>query len=107
MAVVDEEAAPRIPKTIRYQRAPFKRASTSGCIKRENARPSQLPTPNQIMAEGASADQVHTESADMRDAHAALQALDRAEARFGPVQVLVNSAGAAGAVRRAHPADLT
>jgi NAD(P)-dependent dehydrogenase (short-subunit alcohol dehydrogenase family) len=50
---------------------------------------------DQLMAEGASADQVHTESADMCDANAALQALDRAEAQFGPVQVLVNSAGAA------------
>ena len=50
---------------------------------------------DQLMAEGANADQVHTESADMRDATAALHALDRAEAQLGPVQVLVNSAGAA------------
>jgi NAD(P)-dependent dehydrogenase (short-subunit alcohol dehydrogenase family) len=58
----------------------------------------------QLMSEGASADQVHTESADMRDANAALQALDRAEAQFGPVQVLVNSAGAA---QRVPVDDLT
>jgi NAD(P)-dependent dehydrogenase (short-subunit alcohol dehydrogenase family) len=59
---------------------------------------------DQLMSEGASADQVHTESADMRDANAALQALDRAEAQFGPVQVLVNSAGAA---QRVPVDDLT
>ena len=50
----------------------------------------------QLMAEGASADQVHTVSADLRDANAALQALDQAEAVAGPVQVLVNSAGITG-----------
>lgn len=49
----------------------------------------------QLIREGASADQVQAVSADLRDASAAVQALDQAEAQFGPVQVLVNSAGAA------------
>jgi len=49
----------------------------------------------QLIREGASADQVQALSADLRDASAALHALDQAEAQFGPVQVLVNSAGAA------------
>jgi NAD(P)-dependent dehydrogenase (short-subunit alcohol dehydrogenase family) len=41
------------------------------------------------------ADRIHTVVADLRDAQAALAALDSAEAAFGPVDVLVNSAGAA------------
>ncbi|MDI9232936.1 SDR family oxidoreductase [Limnohabitans lacus] len=41
------------------------------------------------------ADRIHTVAADLRDAQAALAALDSAEAAFGPVDVLVNSAGAA------------
>jgi len=39
--------------------------------------------------------QVHTVAANLRDAHAALSALDAAEGAWGPVDVLVNSAGAA------------
>lgn len=42
-----------------------------------------------------SADRIHTVAANLRDATAALNALDSAEAAFGPVDVLVNSAGAA------------
>lgn len=42
-----------------------------------------------------SADRIHTVAANLRDATAALKALDSAEAAFGPVDVLVNSAGAA------------
>ena len=42
-----------------------------------------------------SADRIHTFAANLRDAHAAVVALDSAEAAFGPVDVLVNSAGAA------------
>ena len=38
---------------------------------------------------------IHTVAADLRDAGAALAALDSSEAAFGPVDVLVNSAGAA------------
>ena len=38
---------------------------------------------------------IHTHAADLRDANAALAALDAAEAALGPVDVLVNSAGAA------------
>ena len=41
------------------------------------------------------AERIHTVSANLRDATAALAALDSAEAAFGPVDVLVNSAGAA------------
>jgi len=38
---------------------------------------------------------IHTHAADLRDASAARAALDAAEAALGPVDVLVNSAGAA------------
>ena len=41
------------------------------------------------------AHRIHTHAADLRDAGAALAALNAAEAAFGPVDVLVNSAGAA------------
>jgi NAD(P)-dependent dehydrogenase (short-subunit alcohol dehydrogenase family) len=41
------------------------------------------------------ADRIHTVAASLRDATAALAALDSAEAAFGAVDVLVNSAGAA------------
>jgi NAD(P)-dependent dehydrogenase (short-subunit alcohol dehydrogenase family) len=47
---------------------------------------------------------VHTVAADLRDASAALAALDSAEAAFGPVDVLVNSAGAA---KRTPASELT
>ena len=47
---------------------------------------------------------IHTHAADLRDAQAALAALDAAEAAFGPVDVLVNSAGAA---RRTPAPELT
>jgi NAD(P)-dependent dehydrogenase (short-subunit alcohol dehydrogenase family) len=40
-------------------------------------------------------DRIHTHAADLRDASAAHRTLDAAEATFGPVDVLVNSAGAA------------
>jgi NAD(P)-dependent dehydrogenase (short-subunit alcohol dehydrogenase family) len=40
-------------------------------------------------------ERIHTVAANLRDAAAALNALDSAEAAFGPVDVLVNSAGAA------------
>ncbi len=47
--------------------------------------------------------QVRTHAADLRDAGQALAMLDAVEAAGGPVDVLVNSAGAA---RRTPPADL-
>lgn len=47
---------------------------------------------------------VRTLAADLRDAAVALAALDAAEKAHGPVDVLVNSAGAA---RRTPPAELT
>ena len=49
-------------------------------------------------------DRLQTHAADLRDAQAALAALDAAEAALGPVQVLVNSAGAA---KRTPAAELT
>lgn len=50
------------------------------------------------------ADKVRTVAADLRDAAAALAALDAAEKLHGPVDVLVNSAGAA---KRTPTAELT
>ena len=47
---------------------------------------------------------VHVVSADLKDAAAALAAIDDAEKALGPVDVLVNSAGAA---KRTPPAELT
>ena len=47
--------------------------------------------------------EVHGFAADLRDPASALAALDQAEQAAGPVQVLVNSAGAA---RRTPPAEL-
>jgi len=41
------------------------------------------------------ADRIHTVAANLRDSAAALSALDSAETALGPVDVLVNSAGAA------------
>lgn len=53
---------------------------------------------------GDAAARIATFAADLTDPEAALAALDRAEERFGPVDVLVNSAGAA---RRVPPDELT
>ena len=47
---------------------------------------------------------VHIAGADLVDARQALQAIDDAESALGPIDVLVNSAGAA---RRTPPAELT
>ena len=47
---------------------------------------------------------IHTHAADLRDASAAQASLDAAEAALGPVEVLVNSAGAA---KRTPPSELT
>lgn len=56
-----------------------------------------------LRAEHAQA-RVHTHAADLTDPQQALAALDAAEAALGPVQVLVNSAGAA---RRTPVDELT
>ena len=50
------------------------------------------------------AERIHTVAANLRDATAALVALNAAEAAFGPVDVLVNSAGAA---KRTPASELT
>lgn len=57
-----------------------------------------------LLASGPSGAEVHTITADLTDAAAAASALERAEAMAGPVDVLVNSAGAA---KRTPAADLT
>lgn len=57
-----------------------------------------------LIAQGHAGDRVHTQAADLRDPAQALAAIDAAEAALGPVQVLVNSAGAA---RRTPPEELT
>jgi NAD(P)-dependent dehydrogenase (short-subunit alcohol dehydrogenase family) len=56
------------------------------------------------MQQLGAATKVRTVAADLRDPAAAITALDAAEQAQGPVDVLVNSAGAA---KRTPPADLT
>jgi NAD(P)-dependent dehydrogenase (short-subunit alcohol dehydrogenase family) len=56
---------------------------------------ANLDKARQTLQTQFAADRIHTVAADLRDAQAALAALDSAEAAFGPVDVLVNSAGAA------------
>jgi NAD(P)-dependent dehydrogenase (short-subunit alcohol dehydrogenase family) len=58
----------------------------------------------QLLDKAGERAQVHAVAADLTDAVAAAQALARAEALAGPVDVLVNSAGAA---RRTPAAELT
>lgn len=57
--------------------------------------PAHLQAARAQLAAQHPAEHVHTVAADLCDAAAALAALDAAEAAFGPVDVLVNSAGAA------------
>ncbi len=57
-----------------------------------------------LAAQPGAADRVATFAADLTDAAAAQAALDQAEHAFGPVDVLVNSAGAA---KRTPPDELT
>ncbi len=64
-------------------------------------QPTALSAPS---APAAPLSRVHTFAADMCDPASALRALDAAEAHFGPVDVLVNSAGAA---RRTPVDELT
>jgi NAD(P)-dependent dehydrogenase (short-subunit alcohol dehydrogenase family) len=56
---------------------------------------ANLDQARQILQTQFAADRIHTVAADLRDAQAALAALNAAEAALGPVDVLVNSAGAA------------
>ena len=57
--------------------------------------PQTLEEARQQLVKQHAGAQVQTVSADLTQAEAALKALDQAEAGLGPVQVLVNSAGAA------------
>ncbi|MEN9888045.1 MAG: Gluconate 5-dehydrogenase [Pseudomonadota bacterium] len=57
--------------------------------------PAHLQAARAQLATQHPAERVHTVAADLCDAAAALAALDDAEAALGPVDVLVNSAGAA------------
>lgn len=57
-----------------------------------------------LIAQGHAAERVQTQAADLRDPAQAVSAIDAAEQAMGPVQVLVNSAGAA---RRTPAAELT
>lgn len=61
------------------------------------------PSRGRTAGEG-SGQRIAIHSADLRDPASALSALDAAEAELGPVDILVNSAGAA---RRYGPAELT
>ncbi|VWX58362.1 NAD(P)-dependent dehydrogenase, short-chain alcohol dehydrogenase family [Burkholderiales bacterium 8X] len=80
---------------------------------REGARVSLVSRDRQNLERGrdqliealpAAKDRIALHDADLRDAEKAIAALDAAEAGFGPLDVLVNSAGAA---RRTPPAELT
>ncbi len=66
--------------------------------------PANLTHARQTLQTQFAAERVHTVAANLRDAAAALAALDDAENAFGPVDVLVNSAGAA---RRTPAPELT
>lgn len=68
--------------------------------------PAHLEAAAQALRAGIAAapQRVQVHAADLRDPAAALAALDAAEQRLGPVDVLVNSAGAA---RRTPAAELT
>ncbi len=57
--------------------------------------PANLERARHTLQAQFAAERIHTVAADLRDAQAALAALDSAEVAFGPVDVLVNSAGAA------------
>lgn len=58
-------------------------------------QPSHLEHAQQQLHTAFPDARIHTVAADLRDASTALAALDSAEAALGPVDVLVNSAGAA------------
>jgi NAD(P)-dependent dehydrogenase (short-subunit alcohol dehydrogenase family) len=56
---------------------------------------ANLSAARQTLQNTHPADRIYTVAANLREASAALRALDSAEAALGPVDVLVNSAGAA------------
>jgi NAD(P)-dependent dehydrogenase (short-subunit alcohol dehydrogenase family) len=56
---------------------------------------ANLNAARQKLQTTSATERIHTVAANLRDAAAALSALDSAETTFGPVDVLVNSAGAA------------
>ncbi|QHI96527.1 SDR family oxidoreductase [Xylophilus rhododendri] len=74
----------------------------------EGARVSLVARNAEVLGQAADGlnggDRVAHFATDLGDADAALATLDAAEAAFGPVDVLVNSAGAA---KRAAPSELT
>ena len=65
---------------------------------------ANLSAARQTLQRTQAADRIHTVAANLREASAALHALDSAEAAFGPIDILVNSAGAA---KRTPAAELT
>jgi NAD(P)-dependent dehydrogenase (short-subunit alcohol dehydrogenase family) len=66
--------------------------------------PATLASARESLAKKHPNMSVHVVSADLKSPEAAATAIDSAEAALGPVDVLVNSAGAA---RRTPPAELT
>jgi NAD(P)-dependent dehydrogenase (short-subunit alcohol dehydrogenase family) len=67
-------------------------------------QPETLARAQDQLTQNHPADRVHTLSADLVDAAAAAQAVNDAVAHHGPIDVLVNSAGAA---KRTPPHELT
>jgi NAD(P)-dependent dehydrogenase (short-subunit alcohol dehydrogenase family) len=65
------------------------------CVSLVSRDSANLARAQQQLLSACPGARVHTVAADLRDASAALAALDSAEAALGPVDVLVNSAGAA------------
>jgi NAD(P)-dependent dehydrogenase (short-subunit alcohol dehydrogenase family) len=73
-------------------------------LERAAGRLAQLPESRLSDDRGNAPARIATFAADLKDPDAALQALDAAEKALGPVDILVNSAGAA---KRTGPDDLT
>ena len=73
-------------------------------LERAAGRLAQLPESREPGSGGDAPARIATFAADLKDPDAALQALDAAEKALGPVDILVNSAGAA---KRTGPDDLT
>ena len=73
-------------------------------LQRAAGRLAQLPESRASDNSGDAPARIATFAADLKDPDAALRALDAAEKELGPVDILVNSAGAA---KRTAPDDLT
>ncbi len=73
-------------------------------LQRAAGRLAQLPESRASDNSGEAPARIATFAADLKDPDAALRALDAAEKELGPVDILVNSAGAA---KRTGPDDLT